>query len=796
MNDLFVAGLLTSFVHAALLLALAWCVDRGALRTRPDWRELTWRTALFGGALTAAVQLGLDLPAPLRVVLPQAARETAVRVVPEASFAPAAAHASPERERPRAAAPTSLAEPADRVAATSPAAVEPVAAPPRAAFARPSWAALASCAWLAGVLIAAARLVAAWRVLARSLASAEPVDDADVLASVAALSAPAGIPTPRILVLDDLAGPIAATGARIVLPRWALELLDREQLRAMLAHETAHLVRRDPGWKLAIAAWCALLWFLPLARLARRRLDETAELCCDAWAARRLGGGRVLAECLAECAERRTGGVDTRLVAAMAQRGSPLLRRIESLIGDTSMSIHLSPARAFAAAAFLLAAATLALPGFGTPAVAQSAPLPPTAPHPPSPPGPGSLPPSPPTPPAPPQEGTHVSIRQTTTSGSGHSFSRIEYDDGGRGLSVKVEGKIAFTDRDDDVASLDAGGRASFAETTAGTQRRVEYAERGGHLERRYFVDGHEHPLDADAQAWLAGLIPRVVRETAIGAEARVKRLYAHGGAAAVLDDIARIDSDYARAVYLKQLVATAKLQPAEVTRALELVDGIRSDYERRGALAAIAAAAPLDARQQKLVLAQAEKIGSDYERAQLLVDMLPALAHDVELRRAWLHAAAGIRSDYEHRRALTALLDAGGLDEATLVEIVAAARSIGSDYERRTLLVAALRSIGDGERIAGTYGAAVAGIASDYERREALLALMQAPNFGVHGSRAVLEAADRIGSDYECREVLVALARVMPADAELIAHYRAIAGRLSDYDRGEAERALDRRRS
>jgi hypothetical protein len=54
-----------------------------------------------------------------------------------------------------------------------------------------------------------------------------------------------------------------------------------------------------------------------------------------------------------------------------------------------------------------------------------------------------------------------------------------------------------------------------------------------------------------------------------------------------------------------------------------------------------------------------------------------------------------------------------------------------------------------------------------------------------------VLDALSGIGSDYDCREVLVALAKVMPKDADLIARYRGVAQHLSDYERGEAERAL-----
>jgi len=90
-------------------------------------------------------------------------------------------------------------------------------------------------------------------------------------------------------------------------------------------------------------------------------------------------------------------------------------------------------------------------------------------------------------------------------------------------------------------------------------------------------------------------------------------------------------------------------------------------------------------------------------------------------------------------------------------------------------------------------YAKAVGGIGSDYERREALLALIRAPKFGAGASNAVLDAAGSIGSDYECREVLIALARVMPNDAGLITRYRKVAGKLSDSERGAAERALDR---
>ncbi len=780
-SEFVAAWLLTLALHVGVLLVVAWVVDRGALRARPAWRELLWRAALFGGALTATAQTVLDVPTATRFALP------GISVAP--TLAPAASQRALDRRSEPLTSTADAVAVATRVSVDRPATRNASASIEGGGYApiarsswRPSWQRVLIAAWLAGVLLALGRLLVLWLRLAHVLARAQPLHNATISLGAAALALQARVATPRLMVLDELASPIAARGRRIVLPRWALDLLDREQLRAMLAHETAHLARRDPAWKLAIALWCAVVWFLPLATLARRRLDEIAELACDSWAAVHLGDGRSLAECLAECAERRVGGFDSHLVAAMAHRDSPLLQRIDHLIEGAPMNMTISRARAGVAAVLALALAAFVLPGFGLPtAVAQ-----PAVPS----------PPSPPSPPAPPAAGAgrHVHVSSDISLfGMKREFTSVEVSDNGHSYRAKISGKATFNDREDDIASLSEGGTASFGETQAGTKRRVDYSSRGGTIEQHYFVDDHEQPIDAAARTWIAGIIAVVIRETAIDAQARVQRIYAKGGAGAVLDEIARIDSGYARGIYLKQLAAIGKLTSADVTRALGLIDGIDSDYERRNTLAALATAQPFDAAQQKLVVGQAAKIHSDYERAELLVGMLPKLAPDADLRAAWLHAASGIESDYEHRRTLSALLDTAHPDDATLAEIIEGAKSISSDYERRTLLVAAVKRIGDADRVAAAYTAATADLGSDYERREALLALINAPKFGANGARAVLAVADKIGSDYECREVLTALARVMPNDADLIARYRGVARRLSDSERGAAERALDR---
>src|SRR2546429_8130729 len=71
----------------------------------------------------------------------------------------------------------------------------------------------------------------------------------------------------------------------------------------MLAHELAHLARRDSLWLAGASLIERCLFFQPLNRLARRELETTAEYLSDEWATRKTGSPVALAKCLATVAE-------------------------------------------------------------------------------------------------------------------------------------------------------------------------------------------------------------------------------------------------------------------------------------------------------------------------------------------------------------------------------------------------------------------------------------------------------------------------------------------------------------
>jgi TonB family protein len=125
-----------------------------------------------------------------------------------------------------------------------------------------------------------------------------------------------------------------------------------DRMRAVLAHEVAHIRRHDWIVQLAAKAVCAAYWFNPLVWMASNRLHQESEQACDEMALG-LGVDRCeYATHLLEIARERTSG---RVLPAlgMAQR-STLERRFSALLNATDTRVPRRRAM-FAIAAGLLA---------------------------------------------------------------------------------------------------------------------------------------------------------------------------------------------------------------------------------------------------------------------------------------------------------------------------------------------------------------------------------------------------------------------------------------------------------
>lgn len=764
----FAAFAFTAALHGMALLGFVWLLERCRVLDVTAVREWSWRVALFGGVLSATLQL-LGAAQPLAGQWHVGrAEEPTVSVVgqPEQTKAAESAPVVPPSKTKDVAAAPVVAVPTITLAS-------PSISARIAGFASEYGLAALVAAWLSASLLLLARLARSLFALRRLLDESEPIVRGDLAYDLASLCATMDLPLPRLAASDAIDSPLAAPGGHILVPRWALTL-PRDERRAMLAHELAHIARRDPLWRVVFAFWRALFCVVPLTGLALRRLDVIAELECDAAAARVLGDGRPLAACLVRCLEQRTPASFNAFAAAMASPRSPIMQRAERLLEGVPVSITRIPltARALGFAAVL--AAAVALPAFA-PRISYAG------------------------------ERTRVHNADVTSSkSSSQSSLHIVDDDGntrvrvrspGHELDYRSSGEVTFNDSESDIERIAHNGDASIEELANGVRRRVEYRDTGNGIAKRYYRDGTELPIDADASQWLATIIPAMMRETGIEAESRVARLYSRGGARAVLDEIALIGSDHARGVYLRALLGGHTLKPDELDDTLKLAGAVGSDYERRNVLSTALEKQQMGKENFVSLLKIAAVIESSYERAELLSAAASKVANDADLRRAWLKAAAAIDSDYERRRAFTALIDAYDGEDA-LPEILKAAAAIGSDFEKREVLRLIAGKAHDVESLAPIYASISKGLGSDFEQREALIALLNAGPLQRAGTLAVLDAVDEIGSDFERRTVLVALAQKMPHDSEVQAKYMSLTEKMSDFERRQAQQAAGFTRS
>jgi beta-lactamase regulating signal transducer with metallopeptidase domain len=358
---------LTYLVHSTVLIVLVWAATTFVPRTPLSLKETLWKVALLGGLFTASLQMAAGVGSPWgEIEMPRALGGEKVAIESasvEARQAPREVKETRQvvvhengnlriqatRERKVAPAPASISAPSHTPAHPGP------------------WRFIVLGLLAAGSLFAAVRLWLSARRLRAQLRNRRDVIEDPVLESFLTLCQKAELAKrPRLTASSHLRSPVALPGHEICLPERAVDSLTPPQQEGMLAHEIAHLVRRDPAWQIVAAVVEAIFFFQPLNHLARRKMQETAEFQCDDWAARHTGTGVHLAKCLAEVAGWvEEGPPASPLASAMAGDASPIVRRIKRLLHDGRRMGGTHPVARVGATLALLGLVTWLAPGVG-----------------------------------------------------------------------------------------------------------------------------------------------------------------------------------------------------------------------------------------------------------------------------------------------------------------------------------------------------------------------------------------------------------------------------------------------
>jgi TonB family protein len=216
--------------------------------------------------------------------------------------------------------------------------------------------------WIAGAMVIIGFAIAQTVHLKQILGTANPVREQIAVRS-RVLSRRLGLRrAPPTVEVDDRVPPMlwAFLGTvRLILPTALLDRLDEDRTDTLLAHELAHLARRDHWVRHLEIAALALFWWNPIAWWAALRLRRAQELCCDDRVASLLPDKRrAYADTLVETARFLSGrrlplGSPARAMADLSQ----MKGRIQMIMSDRQRHRLALPIRLTAAAILVAAVA-------------------------------------------------------------------------------------------------------------------------------------------------------------------------------------------------------------------------------------------------------------------------------------------------------------------------------------------------------------------------------------------------------------------------------------------------------
>ena len=635
----------------------------------------------------------------------------------------------------------------------------------------------------------------------------------------------------RLLVSSHVAAPMSLgfLNPAILIPQALFETLSDAELEHVVLHELAHLRRRDDWTNLAQKLIEAMLPIQPAVYWIGHRMCIEREMACDDWVIAITGRARPYAASLTKVAEITQWRRADILAAGATGNRSQLFSRVQNMLNDTRNAapkltlIPLAAAIAAIGTFIYVGARAPQLVAFAQSSAHESSrqqPITPSLPDSPQTVIESSVPAAPSASQAPPAQiaalssPAHASSLQSPLSPgvsgiavaalspaasavaeqSGETHMEMTTQNGATFLRMKVDGVIEFTDDDHDVRSLSPHGhfRMEDGKWLSGGRAYDVTADSAGNLTKTYSVGESARPLDAEGRAWLERLLPKIIRESGVGAESRVARFLRQGGPNAVLAEIGLIHSDGSKRTYVEQLFGQATLDTAQLKDAARLIrsissdgdkaqvlitvdgkyftkemrpylfeaaEGISSDGDKRRVLSDIVKKDGGDADTLVSAAKVARHISSDGDKAEVLIEIANTSRTDDVLDLEYFEAVKSVSSDGDHARVLSAVLKAHGGDHNVLAQALRSAGRISSDGDKARVLKEAVSRFSEDEPIRKAFLDSANSIASDGDHQQVLVALAARQGISAPTLAGIAKSAQRISSDGDKARVLIELA-------------------------------------
>ncbi|SFU20080.1 hypothetical protein SAMN04489724_0230 [Algoriphagus locisalis] len=318
----------------------------------------------------------------------------------------------------------------------------------------------------------------------------------------------------------------------------------------------------------------------------------------------------------------------------------------------------------------------------------------------------------------------HAQSSTTSTSRTTNS-SNFVYKDDNQKLKIESNGKIEISSDEKSISFISPGGSLKIEKTIFGNSRSITIKNDGAGLEHDYKEGGRKKPFEPDGKAWLAEMLPEMMNTTTLGAGKRVDRLFANGGAKAVLAKVDQMKSDYVKSTYLG-LLMKKNLSPAETSACIDMtLAQIDSDHYQLEVYKSVNPSYFKDFNQLNKVVAALDSdhfktellkpifktnvtegkgqesinlikmLDSDHFKTEIAKSISFSSLSDQELKFMVNELVPTIDSDHFKNDLLKTAADKGNMNEARALIILEGVKSIDSDHFKADLLTHICRKQG-----------------------------------------------------------------------------------------------------
>ncbi|WP_268629127.1 M56 family metallopeptidase [Paenibacillus alvei] len=201
--------------------------------------------------------------------------------------------------------------------------------------------------WLAGVLLFAAKTVFDQLRLKQALRAGHPIETPYLLASFYETKQLLGVTRKvQFVASERISGPavVGFIKPAIVISPSLLITLKKEQLQYILAHEFAHIRRRDVAVNWVMFITLIFHWFNPLLWLAVHKAREDQEMACDACVLDRMSPqqNNAYGQTIIHVLEHFSGNRPQPGLAGMSATHKQMKRRLTMIKQFNKKSYHLS----------------------------------------------------------------------------------------------------------------------------------------------------------------------------------------------------------------------------------------------------------------------------------------------------------------------------------------------------------------------------------------------------------------------------------------------------------------------